>query len=72
MFQTIAECQRRENDLKTKKETLEAEKKQLLESVHAETQDLQEEKEELQISLAELKKRVDETEGLVSILDETK
>lgn len=47
-------------ELSNKKEKLEADKAQLLASVRAETQGLQEEKEKLQAKLAELKKSVNE------------
>lgn len=63
----IAECQEREEEMTRKKQELEADKVKLLATVRAETQDLQDQKEELLSNLTSLKLRVDETKATVSI-----
>lgn len=65
----IAECEAKQLELQEKKEKLETEKNKLLSSLKNETQDLQQQKETVQIELAELNKVVDQTKSAYTLAE---
>lgn len=66
--QTIVEYQLKEEETDRELKKIEAEKVKLLATVRAETRDLQNEKEKLQVTFAELQTRVEETKSSVSTI----